>query len=92
VSSLIQRILNSFLQQDEGQQRPYLDAEQGGHELQTCSGRPALTVNTATSEREDETPKQEVLRLSLCVDDGRAKPKLEQEVLQNSNDDRELFT
>jgi hypothetical protein len=59
-SGLYQRILNVFRQQDVGQQHPHSDVEQGGHELPTCSGRPAPIA----SERE-ENLEQEALHLLL---------------------------
>jgi hypothetical protein len=86
-SGLFQRILNVFGQQDVGQQHPDSDVEQGRHESTRCSGRPAPIA----SEREEENQKQEGLHLLLCVDDGRAQTTLKHEVLQNINDDRELF-
>jgi hypothetical protein len=88
-SGLVQRILDAFRQQDESQQQPHSDAEQGEHELQTHFGRPAPSVNAAA---EGGNPEQEALRVLLCVDDGRAKTTLQQEILQDINDDRELFT
>ena len=91
-SGLVQRILNVFRQQDKGQQRPDSDTEQGEHELQRYLDRSAPIVNVPASEREDEISEQEAPRLLLCVDDGRAKTTLQQEMLQNINDDRELFT
>jgi hypothetical protein len=91
-SRLVQRILKVFRQQDGGQQQPHSEAEQGAHEQQAPFGRPAPGANAAAAEREDGNLEQEALRLLLCVDDGRAKTTLKQEVLQNINDDRELFT
>lgn len=91
-SGVFQRILNVFRQQDGGQQQRYSDAEEGGHELQAPFSGPAPIANAGASERESETPKQEALRLLLCVDEGRAKTTLKQVVLQHIKDDCELFT
>jgi hypothetical protein len=88
----VQRILKVFRQEDGGQQQPHSDAEQGAHESQAPYGRPAPVANASAAEREDGNLKQEALRLLLCVNDGRAKTTLKQEVLRNINDDRELFT
>jgi len=90
-SRFIQQILGVFRQQDVDQQQPGPDAELGEHELQTPSGSAPIT-NAEVPGSETGIPEQEALRLLLCVDDGRAKTTLEQEVLQNINDDRELFT
>ena len=90
-STLIQRILGMFRQQDVDQQQPGSDAELGEQELQTPSGGSAPITTAGVSGSEDGIPEQEALRLLLCVDDRRAKTTLEQEVLQNINDDRELF-
>ena len=91
-SGLVQRILNVFRQQNTGQQRPDSDTELGEHELQTYLDRPTPIVNVSASEREDEIPEQEVPRLLLCVNDGRSKTTLQQEMLQNIDDDRGLFS
>jgi hypothetical protein len=91
-SGVFQQILNVFRQQDGGQQQRCSDAEEGRPELQAPFGGPAPIADAEVSERVNETPKQEALRLLLCVDEGRAKPTLKQVVLQNIKDDCELFT
>jgi hypothetical protein len=92
MSGLVQRILNLLRQQDVRQQQPHSDAELGGHELQAPSCGLDPITDAKASERENANPAQEALRLLLCVEDRRARTTLKQEVLQNINDDRELFT
>ena len=86
-SGPFQRIFNFFRQPHRGQQQPHSDAEQGGHELQPL----APIADIGAFGNENAISGQEALRLLLCVDDGRAKTTLKQEVLQNINDDRKLF-
>ena len=59
--------------------------------MQIYLDRPTPIVNVSASEQEDEIPEQEVPRLLLCVNDGRSKTTLQQEMLQNIDDDRGLF-
>ena len=91
ISKFVQRVLNVFRQEGGGQQQPPSDAEQGGHELQAPLSEPTPISDADPTGTNAETPKDEDLRLLLCVADGRAKTTLKQEVLQNINDDRELF-
>lgn len=81
-----------FSQQGRGQRQRNPDAERGGDESQARSDASAPITDAAASEREEGTPNEELLRLLLCVDDGRLKATLKQEMLRNINDDRELFT
>lgn len=85
----LRSLLNLFSQRAQQQSRS--DAEQGGQD-RSSTHESTHTIDAETSAGADGEAKLEALRLLLCVDDGRAKATLKQEILLNINDDRDLFT